>query len=69
MSRAHPSGPAIQTVLRWVAQTIATTTDRTLCGVLLLDELDRQARGEGACLTRSWQLRLRSSRHLRSSTC
>jgi len=50
MSRAHPKGPAIQTVLRWVAQAIATTTDRTLCGVLLLEELDRQAQGEGTCL-------------------
>jgi hypothetical protein len=47
MSRAHPKAPAIQTVLRWTAQAVATTTDRTLSGVLLLDELDRQARGEG----------------------
>ena len=49
MSRAHPKAPAIQTVLRWVAQAVATTTDRTLSGVVLLEELDRQARSEGAC--------------------
>ncbi|HMQ30428.1 MAG TPA: hypothetical protein PKD53_06840 [Chloroflexaceae bacterium] len=50
MSRAHPKAPAIQTVLRWLAQAIATTTDRILTGVLLLEELDRQAQDEGACL-------------------
>ncbi|NTU82878.1 MAG: hypothetical protein HGA45_26510, partial [Chloroflexales bacterium] len=50
MSRAHPKGPAIQTVLRWVAQMIATTTDRILSGVLLLEELDRQAQDEGMSL-------------------
>jgi hypothetical protein len=49
MSRGHPQAPAIQTVLRWVAQAVATTTDRTLGGVLLLGELDRQAGAEGAC--------------------
>jgi hypothetical protein len=53
MSRAHPKAPAVQTVLRWVAQATATTTDRTLSGVLLLEELDRQADGEGACLQTS----------------
>jgi hypothetical protein len=50
MSRAHPKAPAIQSVLRWVAQAIATTTDRALSGVLLLEELERHARDEGACL-------------------
>ena len=51
MSRAHPKAPAIQAVLRWVALALATTTDRSLSGTLFLDELDRQARNEGACLT------------------
>ncbi|NTU84709.1 MAG: toprim domain-containing protein, partial [Chloroflexales bacterium] len=50
MSRASPKAPAIQTALRWVAQALATTTDRTLGGVLLLDELTRQAEGDGADL-------------------
>ena len=49
MSRAHPKAPAVQIVLRWVAQAVATTTDRLLSGVLLLDELDRQAGDEGVC--------------------
>jgi hypothetical protein len=49
MSRAHRNAPAAQTVLRWVAQAVATTTDRTLGGVLLLDALGRQAAAEGAC--------------------
>jgi hypothetical protein len=52
MSRAHKEAPAIQTLLRWAAQAVATTTDRTLSGVLLLEELERQAGGEGACLQR-----------------
>ena len=51
MSRAHPKGPAMQAVLRWVALALATTTDRSLSGTLLLDELDRQAGEAGACLT------------------
>jgi len=50
MSRAHPKKPAIQTVLRWVAQAVGTTTDRILNGVLFLQELDRQANAEGASL-------------------
>jgi hypothetical protein len=49
MSRAHAKAPALQTVLRWVAQAVATTTDRTISGVLLLEEIDRQAGDEGAC--------------------
>jgi hypothetical protein len=49
MSRSHAKAPAIQTVLRWIAQAVATTTDRTLSGVLLLDELDRQAGAEDGC--------------------
>jgi hypothetical protein len=48
MGRAHPAKPAIQTVLRWVAQVLATTLDRTLSGVLFLDELQTQAQKEGA---------------------
>jgi hypothetical protein len=43
MSRAHAGKAAIQIVLRWVAQAIATTTDRVLTGSLLLDELAHQA--------------------------
>ena len=50
MGRAHPKAPAIQTVLRWVAQVVATTTERVLGGVLFLDELVRQAQQEGARL-------------------
>ena len=50
MGRLHRAAPAIQTMLRWVAQTIATTTDRTLGGVLFLEELARQALQEGADL-------------------
>lgn len=49
MSRAHPDAPALQTVLRWVALAVATTTDRSISGVLLLEELDRQAGNDGAC--------------------
>jgi len=43
MSRAHAGKSAIQTLLRWVAQAVATTIDRTLTGVLWLDELVHQA--------------------------
>jgi hypothetical protein len=50
MSRAHPKAPAIQTVLRWVAQAAATTLDRVLAGSLFLDELAQQAQHECACL-------------------
>ena len=50
MSRAHPKAPAIQTLLRWVAQVAATTTDRILVGSLLLDELVWQAQQEHADL-------------------
>ncbi|NTU77918.1 MAG: hypothetical protein HGA45_00705 [Chloroflexales bacterium] len=50
MSRASLKAPAIQTALRWVAQAVATTTDRTLGGVLFLDELTRQAERDGADL-------------------
>ncbi|HMQ29528.1 MAG TPA: hypothetical protein PKD53_02325 [Chloroflexaceae bacterium] len=49
MSRAHPKAPAIQTVLRWIAQAVATTLDRALAGSLLLDELVQQAQCERAC--------------------
>jgi len=48
MSRAHTGKPAIQRMLRWVAQAVATTIDRILTGVLWLDELAHQAGGEGA---------------------
>ncbi len=58
MSRAHPGKPAIQTVLRWVAQAIATTTDRTLGGVLFLDELARQAAQDRAQLDATLQMAL-----------
>ncbi len=58
MSRAHPKGPAIQAVLRWVAQAVATTTDRGLSGGLLLDELDRQAQAEGLCFDETVQAAL-----------
>jgi hypothetical protein len=47
MSRAHNARPALQTVLRWVAQAVATTINRTLTGVLWLDELVHQARNDG----------------------
>ncbi|NJO83628.1 MAG: hypothetical protein HC828_13035 [Blastochloris sp.] len=43
MSRAHPQSPAIQQVLRWIAQVLATTIDRSLSGVLFLDALEQQA--------------------------
>jgi hypothetical protein len=48
MSRAHSGKPAIQALLRWVAQAVATTLDRVLSGVLWLDELAQQAGREGA---------------------
>jgi hypothetical protein len=48
MCRAHPGKQAIQATLRWLAQALATTLDRTLVGVLLLDELVQQAQREGA---------------------
>jgi hypothetical protein len=51
MSRAHPKAPAVQAVLRWVALALAITTDRSLSGTLLLDELDRHAASEGTCLS------------------
>jgi len=47
MCRAHTDKPAIQTMLRWVAQAVATTIDRTLAGVLWLDELAQQAERDG----------------------
>jgi hypothetical protein len=50
MSRAHKEVPAIQAVLRWVAQATATTLDRVLAGALFLDELAQQAQHERACL-------------------
>ena len=50
MSRAHPKAPVIQTVLRWVAQAVATTIDRVLAGSLLLDELAHQADLERVCV-------------------
>ena len=50
MSRAHPKAPAIQTVLRWVAQATATTTDRVIAGGLFLDELAHQAACDRAAL-------------------
>lgn len=63
MSRAHPQAPAIQTMLRWMAQAVATTTDRTLGGVLLLQELERQARIEGACFAAMLELALSELPH------
>jgi hypothetical protein len=58
MSRAQPRAPAIQTVLRWVAQVLATTTDRSLRGTLFLDELVRQANSEHADLDSTLQAAL-----------
>jgi hypothetical protein len=50
MSRAHAKAPAVQAMLRWVALALATTTNRSLCGILFLEELDQKADNEGACL-------------------
>jgi len=50
MSRSHGQKPAIQTMLRWIAQTLASTTDRTLGGMLFIEELARQAALDGADL-------------------
>lgn len=58
MSRANAGRPAIQTVLRWVAQVVATTTDRTLVGGLFLDELARQAAADAAPLDTTLQVAL-----------
>jgi hypothetical protein len=47
MGRAHQDSLAIQSVLRWVAQATATTTERAISGTLFYDELRRQADDEG----------------------
>lgn len=48
MARPHQGSPGIQSVLRWVAQAVATTTDRAISGALFYGELQAQANTEGA---------------------
>lgn len=48
MARPHQERPAIQSVLRWVAQAVATTTDRMISGPLFYGELQAQADEVGA---------------------
>ena len=59
MARSHVGAPAIQTMLRWLAQTLATTTDRTIGGVLFYEELARQAAIEHAALADTLHTALR----------
>jgi hypothetical protein len=50
MSRANARAPAIQTALRWVAQAVATTTDRVIGGALWYAELVQQSSGDTAAV-------------------
>ena len=59
MARSHVGAPAIPTMLRWLAQTLATTTDRTIGGVLFYEELARQAAIEHAALADTLHAALR----------
>lgn len=48
MARPHQESPSIQSVLRWVAQAVATTTNRIISGPLFYSEFQAQADTEGA---------------------
>ena len=52
MGRAHQDDQAIQRVLRWVAQAVASTTERSISGVLFYDELRAIAAHERAAMER-----------------